>query len=202
MTKAGQLRHLIVYAHFNKKSFNHAILDVVREEALQHGHDLVVHDLYLDGFAPVLGSWDSENLAKKGVPGAHAKEAQDLVRWAEHMTFIYPLWWTGFPAILKGWFDRVLSYDFAYSIGPDGVEGLLKGKSVLAITTHGTPKAIYEESGMYHALKMTQDVGVFEFCGMTMKDHLFFAGVGPSMTQEQAEEYLAAARRAVAALHG
>jgi len=40
---------------------------------------------------------------------------RDLITWADHLIFIFPIWWSGMPAILKGFIDRVFAADFAYS---------------------------------------------------------------------------------------
>ncbi|WP_262497627.1 NAD(P)H-dependent oxidoreductase [Pedobacter africanus] len=56
------------------------------------------------------------------------------------MSFIYPIWWTGMPAIMKGYIDRVMSYGFAYRYDQGVQKGLLGGKEVTIINTHGKVK--------------------------------------------------------------
>ncbi|GAA3319770.1 hypothetical protein GCM10020331_028030 [Ectobacillus funiculus] len=55
-------------------------------------------------------------------------EEQEHISWADVIITIYPVWWTGLPAMLKGYFDRVLTSGFAYAYGENGPEQLLKGK--------------------------------------------------------------------------
>ncbi len=196
----GKLRHLIVYAHPNPESFNHALLVKVQEAAVAAGHEVTVYDLYHEGFAPARGHWDDQHHAEHGCPPGHADDAQKAIVKSDHITFIFPIWWTGMPAILKGWVDRTLTTDFAYHIGNQGPVGLLDKHSVMLITTHGMPASTYEGNGMYDAIKKTQDVGIFEFCGMKVKKHLFFGGVHGGMTPETAAQYLQAAADAVKAL--
>ena len=64
---------------------------------------------------------------------------RDLVTWADHLIFIYPIWWGGMPAILKGFVDRVLVKGFAYDYSDNPIpHALLKGRTGWVITTHDT----------------------------------------------------------------
>ncbi len=67
--------------------------------------------------------------------------AREWIDWADHITFIYPIWWGTMPALLKGFLDRILLPGFAFAerISGDSYEGLLKGKSAQLITTMDTP---------------------------------------------------------------
>ncbi len=90
---------------------------------------------------------------------------------------IYPIWWTGLPAILKGYIDRVFSYGFAYALGEEGIMKLLAGKKGFIINTHGTPNEIYDQIGMTAGMKLTSDTGIFDFVGIEPVGHLFFGSV-------------------------
>ncbi len=189
------IKHLIIYAHPNPQSFNNAILQAVVGASEARGDEVVVRDLYALGFQPSLGVADFVEM-KAGKVQADVGEEQRLVTWAEQLTFIYPLWWTGFPAILKGYIDRVFIYGFAYQYGASGIEGLLKQKQVLLLTTQGTPAPVYEGNGMFEAIRKTQDKGVFAFCGMDVKAHHFFAGV-PMVDDAVRKGYLEEAKAAL-----
>jgi NAD(P)H dehydrogenase (quinone) len=163
------MNHLIVYAHPRKGSFNHAILETAVGGLQQKGHEVVVRDLYAIGFQPALSS--SEIIG--GIDEDVTRE-QEHLKWADVITFIYPIWWTGLPAMMKGYIDRVFSYGFAYKY-VNGVQmGLLKGKKVVIINTQGKSHAEYAASGMDHALRLTSDKGIFEYCGLDIIYHLFF----------------------------
>ncbi|CAM3889824.1 NAD(P)H-dependent oxidoreductase [Alicyclobacillus pomorum] len=99
---------LVVYAHPNPQSFNAAILRQVERGLQEAGHTFTVVDLYKDNFNPVLVV--NETFRRRDLKD-HPETAhyRDLLRWADHLIFIYPLWWCGTPAILKGFFDRVLA---------------------------------------------------------------------------------------------
>jgi len=113
---------------------------------------------------------------------------QGFIFWADEITFIYPLWWNAFPAILKGYIDRVFTNGFAFKINGHGPEGLLKGKTVRLITTAGMTEESLTESNIYEGLKITQDHGVFQFCGMEVSDHLYVTGVTSLSEEEKKKE--------------
>jgi len=174
------MNHLIVYAHPFEDSFNHAILENAVSSLESKGHSVVVRDLYALGFNPVLSPVDFKELRSGNTPEDIATE-QAFIKNADAITLIYPLWWTGLPAILKGYIDRIFAYGFAYQYTKEGmVEGLLSSKKGFMITTQGTPNAFYDASGMTKSLKQTTDEGIFSFCGIETLDHLFFGGISTS----------------------
>lgn len=84
----------------------------------------------------------------------------------------------GFPAILKGYLDRVLSYDFAYTNGEIESIGLLKGKKMQQFVTLGNSNEKYEEKGFLSAFEHTLGKGLFEFCGIKDVKMHYFGNVG------------------------
>ncbi|WP_078409917.1 NAD(P)H-dependent oxidoreductase [Priestia abyssalis] len=171
------MKHLIVYAHPNPESLNHSILDTTVNTLKKNGHEVVVRDLYALDFQPVLKPEDTEAM-KAGQTPNDIKTEQEFITEADVITFIYPIWWTGLPAILKGYVDRVFAYGFAYVPGEEGIIKLLKGKKGLIINTHGTPNEIYDEIGMTAGLKVTSDIGIFDFTGIEPVEHLLFGSIG------------------------
>ena len=132
------MKHFIVYAHPNTKSFCRAIVDKILDVLEMNGEEATVSNLYEMEFNPVLGHRDFEAIAQ-GTTLQDVEDEQRLIEWADQITFIYPIWWTGMPAIMKGYIDRVFTYDFAYRMTEHGAEGLLSGKKVKIINTMGTP---------------------------------------------------------------
>lgn len=181
-------KYLVVYAHPNQSSFSNALLKTVVESIEEKGNIVKVQDLNNMNFNPVLSANDLAAIYSGNLPDDIKKE-QELIKEADEIVMIYPLWWTGLPAILKGWVDRVFTYGFAYKIDETGIVGLLKGKKAVLITTHGTPKEYYDQSGMFNSLMQTQDAGIFNFCGITEVKHFFMAVVNKS--EEERNNYLA-----------
>ncbi|WP_342047285.1 NAD(P)H-dependent oxidoreductase [Bacillus sp. OTU530] len=176
------MKHLIIYAHANPESLNHSILETTVSTLEKNGHEVVVRDLYALDFQPVLKPADT-NAMKAGETPKDIKTEQEFITQADVITFIYPIWWTGLPAILKGYVDRVFSYGFAYAYGEEGIVKMLTGKKGFIINTHGTPKEYYDEIGMTEGLKITSDIGIFGFVGIEPVGHLLFGGVG-SLNEE------------------
>lgn len=182
------MKSLVIYAHPNPFSLNHAIKVEVVRLLKSKGDDVKISDLYDMEFNPVLMPEDF-NLIFSGTVAEDVKAEQDKIRWADRLIVISPIWWTGFPAILKGYFDRVLTYGFAYTVDENGFGQPLKEKKALIISTHGQPESVYHDR-MYKSLVETQDVGVFGFCGMSVQEHKFFAGIMGS-SEAVRKEYLA-----------
>ncbi|MGN7403565.1 NAD(P)H-dependent oxidoreductase [Cytobacillus praedii] len=169
------MNHLIVYAHPRKESFNHAILEATIRGIRQKGHEYVVRDLYGMKFQPVASS--SEIL---GGIDEDIEQEHNYLKWADVIIFIYPIWWTGLPAIVKGYIDRVFTYGFAYRYVNGEQMGMLKGKKALIFNTQGKSHAQYAAIGMDKALLLTSDTGIFEYCGIEVLEHVFFESVPSS----------------------
>ncbi|MGV2452225.1 UNVERIFIED_CONTAM: NAD(P)H-dependent oxidoreductase [Ralstonia mannitolilytica] len=167
------MRHLIIYAHPNENSLNHHLLKTVVETLQLRNEEIVVRDLYTIGFDPVL-SLDDMQGQRMGKVSDDVKTEQEYISWAEQITFIYPIWWTGLPAMMKGYIDRVFSYGFAYRYDQGIQKGLLKGKKTVIINTHGKSHEEYEKTGMDKALTLTSENGIFIYSGLEIIRHLFF----------------------------
>jgi NAD(P)H dehydrogenase (quinone) len=112
------------------------------------GHEVDVLDLDQECFDPVLGAqeWAARN---DGVPASLARSV-DALRWATDLVLVYPTWYGGFPAMLKGWFDRVWGKGVAWDLSPGRPipKPLLRNISrVWAVTTHGSTKPMNMAQG-------------------------------------------------------
>ena len=155
---------LIVYAHPEPTSFNGALKDAAVEAIVAAGHQVTVSDLYAEAFNPVAGRHDfttvadptrfhyqSEQLEAAQSGGFSAEIAREQARLARADAIIlqFPLWWGAPPAILKGWFERVLAYGFGYADGRRFDKGLFRGRGgLMCVTTGGTP-ARFSHDGEY-----------------------------------------------------
>ncbi|EJF99046.1 NAD(P)H-dependent oxidoreductase [Flavobacterium sp. F52] len=167
------MRHLIIYAHPNGESLNGRFKDALQGYLLQKGNEVIVRDLYELQFDPVLSLQDMEG-QRKGQVEDDVRLEQEFISWAEHITFIHPIWWTGMPAVMKGYIDRVFSYGFAYRYDQGVQKGLLKGKQAVIINTHGKSHDEYREIRMDRALRLTSDKGIYNYCGFEISQHFFF----------------------------
>ena len=102
------MRVLVVYSHPCEESFNAAICKTVVDTLTAAGHEVRLTDLYAEGFDPVLSTEERRAYLLPGKDNAPiAKHIADI-KWCQAMIFVYPTWWYGLPAMLKGWLDRAL----------------------------------------------------------------------------------------------
>jgi NAD(P)H dehydrogenase (quinone) len=190
------MNYLIVYSHPNPNSFNHAIKEALAAALKERGGEVRVRDLYPINFHPVLSTRDFQYYMDGKVPD-EVKTEQEHIRWADVIIFVYPIWWTGLPAMVKGYIDRVFTKGFAYDYTAEGIAGLLEGKKVFIFNTTGTPGPVYEKSGMVKSIKQTSDEGIFKFCGMELLGHKFFFAV-PAITDVERKAMLEEVREIAA----
>jgi NAD(P)H dehydrogenase (quinone) len=167
------MKNLIIYAHPNPASLNHFFKQTVLESLEKSGEKVILRDLNEINFNPVL-SLEDMNGQRIGKAADDVQIEQDFITWADRVIFIYPIWWTGIPAIMKGYIDRVFSYGFAYRYDQGVQKGLLSGKSTIIINSHGKSNAEYAESGLDKALVLTSDTGIFNYCGLEIQQHFYF----------------------------
>lgn len=117
--------------------------DAAQRGLIAAGHDVDVIDLAHDGFDPIMGldEWQVYMSRSGEIPADVVRYVQ-LIRMAEIVVFVYPTWWSGVPAQLKGWFDRVLVPGVAFSFSDDGrVRPALEHiQKMFIATTYGSPK--------------------------------------------------------------
>jgi NAD(P)H dehydrogenase (quinone) len=167
------MKNLIVYAHPNSGSLNHFFKQTVLESLQESGEEIAIRDLNEINFNPVL-SLEDMNGQRMGTVADDVQTEQDFITWADRIIFIYPIWWTGMPAIMKGYIDRVFSYGFAYRYDQGVQKGLLTGKKTIIINSHGKSNAEYEAMGMDKALILTSDTGIFTYSGLEIQQHFYF----------------------------
>ena len=135
------MKTLLVLAHPLPDSLNATLAQAAEEELRRCGHDVRRRDLYQDGFAPALTAHERQTQYTRFDASAVSAETEELL-WADAIVLVFPTWWFGLPAILKGWIDRVwapgIAYDHAPDMGPlrPRLQGL---RHMLVITTLGSP---------------------------------------------------------------
>jgi NAD(P)H dehydrogenase (quinone) len=138
------VRTLVVHCHPDPESFTAAVRDRAIEALRERGDEVRLTDLYAMRFDPVLSKREQARHLEPGPDPSVADHAADL-QWCQQLVLIYPTWWSGQPAMLKGWFDRVLVKDVAFELPPDSnrIHAKLRNvRRIVAITTHGSSKLI------------------------------------------------------------
>jgi NAD(P)H dehydrogenase (quinone) len=151
------MRALVIVAHPSPESFVSFLGSEVVAELQNSGHEIRHHDLWAEEFIPVFTAHERLNHVGdveeklKNLPELR-QHVEDL-QWCDALVLVYPTWWSGQPAILKGWFDRVLMNGVAWVL-PDGaarIRPLLTNvRRLVVVTTHGSSKfvnALEGESG-------------------------------------------------------
>lgn len=167
------MNHLIISAHPSDNSFSNYLAATLLAKSRENGWKVTWNNLYKSAFNPVLSPDDLQQIKNHQIPSDIQSE-QQKIQQADLISIIYPLWWASFPAVLKGYIDRVLTSGFAYQYGKNGAVGLLIGKKVILHTTMGNTVEEYEEKGLIEAFKRSQGQEVFGFCGMEVSDHRFY----------------------------
>lgn len=149
---------LVLFAHPDPKSFNGQLKDQAVSLFKKLGHTVKVVDLYQIKFNPVGGPHDfielstndyfwyqneQKHAAENNLFAKDVKEQIDNMQWADVIYFQFPMYWWSLPAILKGWWDRIIAYHVAYGGGKN-----LKGKAFMFSVTTGGPKSMYEPNGL------------------------------------------------------
>jgi NAD(P)H dehydrogenase (quinone) len=187
----------IVLAHPDKNSFNHAIASTVAEKVVQNGHGIYFHDLYAEGFDPVL---PGNEIPLGAVLPQSVENHCNEISFADGIVIVHPNWWGQPPAILKGWVDRVIrpgvAYKFLENDSGEGVPaGLLKARSAILFNTSNTP-ADREQSVFGDPLELIWKKCIFDLCGVkTFYREMF--GVVVTSTFEQRKQWLEKVRNTV-----
>jgi NAD(P)H dehydrogenase (quinone) len=222
------MRVLVVYAHPDPASFNHAVLEAFTRGLAAGGHACEVVDLHAIGFDPVSRlrdqpSWlpdaNAPDVVEKVVrervfpPGAgplrrllawalfrgasplevverlrrrvprDVRAQQEKVARADALAFVAPVWFVGFPAMLKGWIERVFTLGFAFSLTSAGWRGdlagrrpLLRHRKALIISTTCFDEAAYR-GGLGEAMRLLVDEFSLRYPGIERVEHEYFYAV-------------------------
>lgn len=134
------MKTLVVFAHPVPESYNASIFKVVCDELKEKGHELQTLDLYEENFEPRMSEIERKNYMEKDNTSTVDKYVKQL-QWADALIMVYPTWWMGPPAILKGWLDRVWLPSVVADFGTNGVTPKLTSlKKILVITTQGASR--------------------------------------------------------------
>ena len=114
------MRALVVHCHPRPESFTAAVRDVVLAKLDEAGAEVRLHDLYAEGFQPLLTAEEHRAYEDTTVNRAPCSREIDDLMWCDTLIFVYPTWWYGLPAMLKGWLDRVLVPGVAFLMPEPG----------------------------------------------------------------------------------
>ena len=161
---------MLLLCHPNPKSYNHAVAAEVRSRLEEQSHSVLVHDLYAEGFDPVLRH--DELRRRFSFDELVQRHYRDLES-SDGLVVVHPEWWSQPPAMLKGWIDRVLRPGIGYEFEgeefmPKSKVPLLTDKRAVVLATTDSERPVIadgasssEDPLLSHLWRET-----FRFCGI------------------------------------
>ncbi|MBQ1159479.1 NAD(P)H oxidoreductase [Streptomyces sp. A73] len=163
LTTAHSPRALLVLAHPRADSLTAQLADRAKQRLTRDGYGIDLLDLHAEDFDPRMTPADEPDWAdpdKSYSPQVHAHMAR--VEAADVIVVVFPLWWFGLPAVLKGWIDRVWNHGLAYG----GSRPRLHGKRMLWLSLVSYGREQFTELGWDEVVSRTLREGISGFCGI------------------------------------
>ncbi|HWH25641.1 MAG TPA: NAD(P)H-dependent oxidoreductase [Pseudolysinimonas sp.] len=157
---------LVVFCHPRDDSLGAELLANYTAGLEASGRTFEVADLYREQFDPVFAEADYAQF-EGGQLSERLLAEQARIERADGIVIISPLWWLGFPAMLKGWFDRVWSNGWAYEFANDPEGSLLRPRPYLLLLTTGGSARSFTKRGYSAALGCLIRVGILDWCGVS-----------------------------------
>jgi putative NADPH-quinone reductase len=181
----------LILGHPQPGSLNHAIAEIVLTVLEHNGYRVFYHDLYAEGFDPVL---QYAEIPRDGLVDPVVGRHCDELSQAEGIIVVHPNWWGQPPAVLKGWVDRVIrpgvAYEFLEGDAGDGVpNGLLQARAALVFNTSNTSRS-RELDVFGDPLEALWRDCIFGLCGVTRFYRKMY-GVVVTSSAAQREAWLA-----------
>lgn len=194
------MKCLVVIAHPVHDSLCRTLAQHAVSTLTAHGHEVAVEDLYGAGFAPALTATERASYYAPAFD-AHATETHIArLQAAEALVLVFPTWWFGFPAMLKGWFDRVwapgVAYDHASNLGPIRPR-LDKLRHAVAITSLGSPWWV-DRFVLRQPVKRVLKTALLGTCAPQCKFGMLSLYRAESLAPEQVQAFRARIGRALA----
>ena len=137
------MKILVIQGSPDVASYSQELASAYAEEASRAGHEVRTIDLATEDFDPNLRYGYRQHMEDESAPQRY----QELIAWADHLVFSFPIWWSAEPAILKGFIDRTFTPRFAYRFADGKSEAKLTGKTAALILTSRASALIYRLFG-------------------------------------------------------
>ncbi|HII72498.1 TPA: NAD(P)H-dependent oxidoreductase [Candidatus Woesearchaeota archaeon] len=179
---------LLILGNPKTKSLCRSLADAYEKEAKKAGAEIRRINIGDLKFNPVL----KEGYDKIQKLEPDLKKAQDDIRWADHLVFVFPSWWASMPAVLKGFIDRVFLPGFAFNFRPGKLLPAqhLKGKTGRLLITMGAPRFVYW--GIFCPGAQIVKMGTFYYCGIKPTRVTLFPSIAPD---RKYDKYIEKARK-------
>ncbi|MGV2450215.1 NAD(P)H-dependent oxidoreductase [Chryseobacterium cucumeris] len=180
----------IINGHPNKDSFNFGVTEAYRLGASETGaevREIVIRDL---NFNPNLQFGYQKRMELE----PDLIKAWEIIQWADHLVWVHPVWWGGFPALMKGFIDRLFLPGMAYKYRENSVwwDKLLKGKTAHIITTLDQPGWYYRLFFGRPSVNQLKK-SILEYCGVKPVK-VTYVGIIRNSKEEQRSQWLSKVR--------
>ena len=170
---------LTVIDHHNNVSFTHAVAAQFNAGVAHEGHSFEVADLHAEGFNPVWQAADTAQFEDQPMPPDIIAEQTRIAR-CDAKCLAFPLWWWGMPSMLKGWIDRVFSWNWAYNQteNSDPSLSLLKTRPCVLLVPAGASSEPTIEGGYQAAMLKLWQPGTLDYFGLKAQTHFLYGSEG------------------------
>ena len=183
------IRQIVVLGHPDLQSFNHEVVERYCNTVREIGHECVVRDLYALDFDPRLRS-DRRPGHATGMSADVAREI-GLLRDADVLIFVYPIWFGMPPAIIKGYVDRVLGVALTPSdIRDENPDSVLAGKWFGTFSSSATTRIWLDEHGQMESIRQAFDRYLMGIFGLRDAGHVHFGAIVEGMNARFVRESL------------
>lgn len=192
-------RHIVVLCHPEQDSFNASVAHAYSQTVRDHGHEVIVRDLYAMGFHPVLRSAE-----RPTATAGHFQDVEDelaIIRDTDVFVLVYPIWFGSEPAMLKGYVERVLGSGVVPQAVKEGsAHGALSGKRMISFTSSGLTEIWLDEQGQLQSLVRSFDHYIERAFSMLPSRHFHFGSISAGTTPRSVNLHLEEVREHARAL--
>lgn len=191
-----QPAHLVVLGHPDPTSFCASVARAYCDAVVALGQRAILRDLYTLGFDPRL---PGRGISLEG--DTDVGEDVELLRQADVITLVYPIWFGMPPAIIKGYIDRVMGADFdPRTIMQGGAHPAHAGKRLMLFTASASTRPWLEEKGQWMALRQAFETYLRDIFDLRDAGHTHFDAIVPGLKPRFVEECLSQVRERVRAV--
>lgn len=188
---------LIVVAHPDKHSLTHAVTARIAAgvAAMETRHSAEIADLAAEGFDPRFNEADIALFQQKASAPADVATEHARLERADALVLVYPIYWWSFPALLKGWIDRVFTNGWAYAEANGKVVKKLQRLQVHLVAVGGADAGTFTRHGYDHAMQTQIDHGIFDYCGAKVATSRYLLASDPGFPEAHLETAQAIGRK-------
>lgn len=180
-------KYLIVFAHPSHDGHNGYFLKKIEEILQAKSYDYEVMDLYKKNFQACLCDDELYTMGRKNISPENLTIQEKIIA-SNRLIFIYPTWWQNMPAILKGFFDRIITGGFGFKYIKGIPVGLLKNKKAAIFTTSGGPW-IYEKFLIGAPSIKLVSKHILGFCGIKTKSFMLCSANNLESNKKKIENF-------------